>query len=218
MLNIPGITTSGHLLPPQAADVVRVVVAGNDPLALAGLSSILGALDDIAVVDDMALDERLASRLRVLAPDVVVYDGEPGALSPNFAGEIPLLVLLNGRASVNDALAAGARGVLERTATAGRLQAAIRALREGLVVLGVESARDLPPHREMLPLAEPFTAREVEVVQLLAAGLTNKAIAQRLGITEHTVKFHVNAILGKLGAATRTEAVVQAAKRGIVVL
>jgi two-component system, NarL family, nitrate/nitrite response regulator NarL len=69
-----------------------------------------------------------------------------------------------------------------------------------------------------VPMAEPFTARELEVVQLLAAGLTNKEIAQRLGITEHTVKFHVNAILGKLGAATRTEAVVQAARLGIVVL
>jgi two-component system, NarL family, nitrate/nitrite response regulator NarL len=217
MLNIPGITTSGHLLPPQAADAVRVVIAGSDPLARASLSTILEALDDISVVDDMDLDEQLAARLRVLAPDVLVCDGEPDGLAPNLASEVPLLVLLNGHGSAN-ALAAGARGVLARTATAARMQAAIRALREGLVVLDVESARDLPRNREALPMAEPFTARELEVVQLLAAGLTNKEIAQRLGITEHTVKFHVNAILGKLGAATRTEAVVHAARLGIVVL
>lgn len=218
MLNVPGITTSGHLLPPQAADVVRVVVAGSDPLARAGLSSILGTLDDIAVVDDMALDERLASRLRVLAPDVLVCDGEPGMLSAGIAGGIPLLVLVSDRMLMSEALAAGARGVIERTASAGRLQAAIRALREGLLVLDAESARDLPRNRATLPMLEPFTARELEVVQLLASGLTNKEIAQRLGITEHTIKFHVNAILGKLGAQTRTEAVVQAARRGIIAI
>ncbi len=218
MLNVPGISTSGHLLPPQAADAVRVVVAGSDALARAGLSSILSGLDDISVVDEMEVDQHLAARLRMLAPDVVVCDGEPGTLSGNVATEIPLLVLLNDHASAAEALAAGARGVLSRTATTARLQAAIRALREGLVVLDEESSRDLPRARETVAMAEPFTPRELEVVQLLAAGLTNKEIAQRLGITEHTVKFHVNAILGKLGAATRTEAAVQAARLGIVVL
>ena len=219
MLNIPGIATSGQLLPPQAADTVRVVITGGDPLARAGLSSILGALDDIAVVDDMALDEELASRLHLLAPDVLICDGEPGPLSPSVRREIPLLVLLNGQTSANEALAAGARGVLARSAPAARLQAAIRAVREGLVVLDPAfgtAGTDRSVCATAMP--EPFTARELEVVQLLAAGLTNKEIAQRLGITEHTIKFHVNAILGKLGATTRTEAVVHAARLGIVTL
>jgi len=65
---------------------------------------------------------------------------------------------------------------------------------------------------------EDLTAREMEVLQLMAAGLANKAIAQQLAISEHTIKFHVNAILGKLGAHTRTEAVTRAARLGLIVL
>lgn len=220
MLNVPGITTSGQLLPPQSADAVRVVIAASDPLARAGLSSILGTLDDVAVVEEMPLDDQLARRLRVLAPDVVVCDGDTTALAPALAREIAMLVLLNDETTAHEALAAGARGVLARSATAARLQAAIRAVREGLIVLDAESMSSAASQsfREVEPMPEPFTARETEVVQLLAAGLTNKEIAQRLGITEHTVKFHVNAILGKLGATTRTEAVVQAARLGVVTL
>jgi len=74
------------------------------------------------------------------------------------------------------------------------------------------------PRSEDAELLEPLTARELEVLGLLSAGMTNKEIASRLGITEHTIKFHVNAILGKLGAETRTEAVVHAARLGIVTL
>jgi DNA-binding CsgD family transcriptional regulator len=67
-------------------------------------------------------------------------------------------------------------------------------------------------------LAEPLTAREHEVVQLLAQGLSNKAVGERLGISEHTAKFHVNAILTKLDAQTRTDAVVRAARLGLILL
>ena len=65
---------------------------------------------------------------------------------------------------------------------------------------------------------EDLTPRELEVVQLLAEGLPNKAIAKRLGVSDHTIKFHVNAILGKLGAQSRTEAVVRATRLGLIVL
>ena len=75
-----------------------------------------------------------------------------------------------------------------------------------------------PAHDPALALAEDLTPRETEVLQLLADGLTNKAIAQRLGISDHTVKFHVNAILGKLGAQSRTEAVVRATQHGLLLL
>ncbi len=68
------------------------------------------------------------------------------------------------------------------------------------------------------PLVEALTPREEEVLHLLADGLSNKAIALQLGISDHTVKFHVNAILGKLGAQSRTEAVVRATRMGLLVL
>jgi DNA-binding NarL/FixJ family response regulator len=74
------------------------------------------------------------------------------------------------------------------------------------------------PSRRLDELAEPLTRREVEVLQMLAAGLMNKEIAARLNISEHTVKFHVASILGKLGAATRTEAVSLGIRRGLVLL
>ena len=68
------------------------------------------------------------------------------------------------------------------------------------------------------PLPERLTAREMEVLQLLSEGLPNKVIAQKLGVSEHTVKFHVNAIMGKLGAQSRTEAVVRATRLGLILL
>jgi DNA-binding NarL/FixJ family response regulator len=74
----------------------------------------------------------------------------------------------------------------------------------------------VPPHNEQL--VEPLTRREIEVLRLLAAGLGNKEIAARLHISEHTAKFHVASILSKLGAATRTEAVTQGIRRGLVML
>ena len=76
--------------------------------------------------------------------------------------------------------------------------------------------RDAPVPPE--ELAEPLTPRELEVLQLLSQGLPNKRIAQRLAISEHTVKFHVNAILGKLGVQSRGEAMVQAVRLGLVAL
>jgi len=75
-----------------------------------------------------------------------------------------------------------------------------------------------PPLPTPPSLVEPLTPREMEVLQLVAAGLTNRRIGERLGISEHTAKFHVNAILGKLGAQSRGEAVAQAARLGLVLL
>jgi DNA-binding NarL/FixJ family response regulator len=83
---------------------------------------------------------------------------------------------------------------------------------ELLPLLRPDSSPDLPP------LPEPLTPREQEVLQLLAEGLPNKAIARQLEISDHTVKFHVNAIMGKLGAQSRTEAVVRATRLGLVLL
>jgi DNA-binding NarL/FixJ family response regulator len=89
-------------------------------------------------------------------------------------------------------------------------------VQQGLVVLAPEFATaqlTLPPAAS-LPPGEALTPRELDVLQLLAEGLPNKTIADRLTISEHTVKFHVNALMGKLGAQSRTEAVVRAIRLG----
>lgn len=117
-------------------------------------------------------------------------------------------------------------GALPRDAGAEEIVAAILAAASGLTVLDRGLAQealaglargqvDAQPVNEQ---EEPLTAREREVLQLLAQGIPNKQIAQRLSISEHTVKFHVSAIMTKLGAASRTEAVTTAARRGLLLL
>jgi DNA-binding NarL/FixJ family response regulator len=116
-------------------------------------------------------------------------------------------------AQVSAALRSGIRGVLSREATPEEIESAIQAVNAGLIVLTPES---MPPPSEAL--TEPLSDREREVLDLIAEGLSNKLIAHRLNISEHTVKTHVAAILAKFGAGSRTEAVSQAIRRGLVML
>ncbi len=113
-------------------------------------------------------------------------------------------------------------GLVGPEAGADELQAAVRAVAQGFVVLPARLSEQLLPARatpvSAQPLDEPLTARELEVLQLLAQGLANKQIARQLTISEHTVKFHVSAIYTKLGAASRTEAVSRGARRGLITL
>jgi DNA-binding NarL/FixJ family response regulator len=134
--------------------------------------------------------------------------------------EAPVIALLPDDTLAAGALAAGARGLLFREASLESLCRAIEAAAEGLLVLdpallGVVQA---PAHPQEMPPVEPLTGREREVLQLLAEGLSNRAIAQALAISEHTVKFHVNAIMSKLDAQSRTEAVVRATRLGLILL
>ena len=218
----PQLHSIAGLVPSSAADLLRIVIAGSDPLARAGLTSIAATFDDIAVLDETDAAQ-LPAKLHMLSPDVLLFDAGGSAAPPLAQFGTPALLLLADISHANDAIAAGARGVLARTASPRALHAALRAVGDGLVVLGEAPLHGTRTEVRTTPAAddevyEPLTAREQQVLELLASGLTNKEIAQRLGITEHTIKFHVNAILGKLGAETRTEAVVHAAKIGIVVL
>jgi two-component system nitrate/nitrite response regulator NarL len=130
-----------------------------------------------------------------------------------------VLVLAAGNERAREALAAGARGVLLRDSDAPRLATAVAAMARGLVVLDDALQEALVPRMASHESpVEALTPREREVLQLLSEGLANRRIAERLGIGERTVKFHVNAILGKLGVSTRTEAVVVAARLGLVTL
>lgn len=136
----------------------------------------------------------------------------------------PVLALVRDGESAREALAHGARGALGREAPPAALGAALRAALAGLTVLDAPASRAvleaLAPEAEPAeePLAPALTARETEVLGLLAEGLSNKLIAARLGISERTVKFHVNGLLARLGAQSRTEAVVRAARGGLLTL
>ena len=120
-------------------------------------------------------------------------------------------------------LRAGNCGILTAEATAGDIEAAVRALAAGMVVIDPDLTGELA---ELLPLsinfhvgqAEELSRREIEVLRLLSHGLGNKGIALELAISEHTVKFHISSILGKLGVSTRTEAVTRGFRLGLIVL
>ena len=203
---------------------LRIGVVASDPLARRGLAALLAREPGLTVVAQLDPDEDGLDRLREEA-DVAVWDlGAVRAPSldrvAQAARSLSVLVLVHDEDDAVAALAAGARAVLFRDATAERLASAIRALRDGLLVLddGLAARALRPPQPRPTVLVEPLTAREMEVLQLLAQGLANKAIAERLRISDHTAKFHVNAILGKLGAQSRTEAIVQAARLGLVIL
>ena len=182
---------------------VRVLVVSDDPLARSGLASLLADRETVAVVE--------------ADPDVVVWDtSEPAGDLPRV--KVPVLAVIADESQVPEARAAGARGVLFRTTGGDRLAAAVVALAHGLTVVDPALAPALVSADRVAAPVEDLTSREMEVLQLLAQGLTNKRIALRLRISEHTAKFHVNAILAKLGADSRTEAIVVAARLGLVIL
>ena len=137
--------------------------------------------------------------------------------------EAAVVVLLDQSAPVwaGQAVQAGVRGVLSTDADGEQLALAIEAAAVGLFVLHpneVRAERSSRARAVTLELAESLTARERQVLQMLAAGLGNKEIAARLKISEHTAKFHVASILGKLSASSRTEAVAIGLRRGLILL
>jgi NarL family two-component system response regulator YdfI len=212
--------------------VIRVFIVAASPLARAGLENLLAARD-VEVVGSNATMETLAEMLADAAPDVVLIDSSGEAFEPilesivasGLASDVSIVLIGDGVSpgASTDALRAGIRAVLPGDISADQLVATLHAVASGLLVLHPAHANEvLPtgsaPSRALDELAESLTRRELEVLQMLAAGLSNKEIAARLNISEHTVKFHVASILGKLGAARRTEAVSIGIRRGLVLL
>ena len=212
---------------------LRVLVVADDSLARAGLAALLSAQPGCVVVGQVVEEGDLASALDVYRPQVVLWDlgwergpATAGSPAPHLerlaelaeAG-CPVVVLLADESQAGEAHIAGARGLLLRDANPERLIAALTAAAQGLAVLDPTLAGSALGSRDPAPApVEALTPRELQVLHLLAEGLTNKAIAYRLDISEHTVKFHVNAVMGKLGAQSRTEAVVRATRLGLILL
>ena len=197
--------------------MIRVAILAPALALRIGLREVLRGLEDVDVVAD-------ASTLGEL-PDVDVLV----LTSPDYLSEInedsPAVLLLT------DDLGAAAQlmdlpvwGVLSLDASPEELSAAVRALCEGLwtgspVLLQTLLERQpVAMFDEGDPIVDPLTAREREVLQLAAEGLANKQIALSLGISEHTVKFHLSSLYTKLGVTSRTEAIRAGARRGWVVL
>jgi DNA-binding NarL/FixJ family response regulator len=210
----------------SAMGALRVIVISDDPLARTGLALLLDGQEGLTVVGQAGTDDEGAETGASGPPDVAVWDlgFDPRAVLERLRRReeesLPLVAIVAEEMDAREALAAGARAALPRHVDGDRLAAALRAAAQGLLVLDEDFAALLHNGVPAVPqeLPEALTPRELEVLQLLAQGLPNKLIAQRLGISEHTAKFHVNAILGKLGVQSRSEAIVQAVRLGLVLL
>ncbi len=220
-------------------DVQKVLIVADDPLARAGLAAVLTHGASVTVVGQIEGKSATPSAVEVFRPTVGVWDlgwesdWGPAAgleqLSALSEGEIPIVALVSDKGQAVGAWLAGSRGLLLRASPGANLRAAVTAVSQGLMALDPELSPALLPSVERSgekpagpefnePTTRELTPRETQVLQLLAEGLPNKVIASQLDISEHTVKFHINSIMGKLGAQSRTDAVMRATRSGLILL
>lgn len=208
--------------------MIRVLIVAPTPAIRAGLRALLRTDDALEVIGEMAAVDDLAQlppETDVLLITDTVSTPALNRLVRSIEGRVALLLLADEPEGVGTmfGLPARAWGLLPLDASPAELVTAVRALHEGLLV-GAPALLEPLLRSSVLaagesePLDEPLTARETEVLQLLAQGLANKQIAAALQISEHTVKFHVSSIYAKLGVTNRTEAVSLGVRRGLVVL
>ncbi len=212
--------------------MIRVFIVAASTLARSGLQNLLadrgvevvGGAPDIDSIEG-ALTDGEADALVIDASGENAQSLLDSLTRSDLASEIPVVVLAGNSPPSwpGEALRNGVRAVLPVDVSRDQLAATLQAVSAGLLVLHpAEIAAVLPAatpaSQSLTELAEPLTRREREVLQMLAAGLANKEIASCLNISDHTAKFHVASILGKLGAASRAEAVTQGIRRGLVLL
>ncbi|MBE2184779.1 MAG: response regulator transcription factor [Anaerolineae bacterium] len=212
---------------------LRVLIAAVSPLARAGLTALLSDHESIQIVGQVD-DVLLAESISVYRPEVVIWDlgYAPQQHLEQMqelrdAGVVVLGLTADkwGAVEILPALvAAGLRGLLPQDVSSDVLISAIQSAAGSLLVVDAEVGEMVFSHANIFvstaeqDAVEAFTPREREVLSLVAEGLPNKIIARQLNISEHTVKFHLNAILTKLGAQSRTEAVVRATRLGLIAL
>ncbi len=209
----------------SAGGAIRVAVAATSAVRRAGLESIVRGDADLHLAGSFGALARLASFARGTELDVMVIDSDSirDLLHvPALDTAIVLLTGISDARSISRLLRSGVRAILSSESDEDDLLSAIYAVHDGLVLLSAPTAESLAAVYGDQPLdvgdelSEEITSRETEVLRMLAEGLVNKDIAVRLGISEHTVKFHISSILDKFGASTRTEAVKIGIRRGLI--
>ena len=206
--------------------MTRVVIVDDHPVFRDGLAGLLATLADVETVGSVGSAEEALEAVRTARPDVVLMDlNLPGAsgveatrrvLAEAPATAVLVITMVDDDDSVLAALQAGARGYILKGAGAEEISAAIRTVATGGAVFGAAIAHRLvtaPERRAPSAVEEGLTAREREVLDLLANGLSNKQIARQLDLSLKTIQNHVSRILDKLQAADRTQAALRA--RGI---
>ena len=209
----------------SSGGAIRVVVVASSAVRRTGLESIVRNHPEFHLAGSFGAVTSLVSFARSTEPDVIVIDSDSIrdlTLEPASDAAIVLLTEVSHARSISRLLRSGVRAILSRESDPDDVLSAIYAAHDGLVLLSTPAAESLAavygdhPLEAETELPEEITSRETDVLRMLAEGLVNKDIAARLGISEHTVKFHISSILHKLGASTRTEAVTLGIRRGLI--
>jgi DNA-binding NarL/FixJ family response regulator len=213
--------------------MIRVLIVASSSISQSGLENLLRASTSLQVVRVVSDFGQLSDNVEELQPDVLIAEitGQDRTLPEEIlklSEEAPVAIILlvedaNTERDV-EAFRNGVRAVLPRNMSPGGIVAAVEAVGAGLAVLLPEGLETLwrestASHRAIAPpLVEALTPREIEVLGMMVEGWGNKEISTRLGISEHTVKFHVASIMGKLNASSRTEAVTSGIRHGLIML
>jgi len=209
--------------------MIHILIADDHPIVRDGLRAILGTQSDFEVVGEAVNGAELVAQVATLQPDVILTDLEMQGMDgveairrvraqPSDIGII-VLTVYDTDDVILAALQAGAQGYLLKGAPRAEIFNAIRVVHAGGSLINpLVATRLINRARAPQNESQALTERETGVLQLLGQGKINKEIAAVLHITERTVKFHVSAILGKLGVGNRTEAVTVAVQRGLITL
>jgi DNA-binding NarL/FixJ family response regulator len=209
--------------------MIRLALVAALPAMRAGLRAILQTSSNIEVTVEHATLEHILADAAVLAVDAVLLTEDTALeeISEQEQDIPPIAIILLSESSravaLLQALSLPGWAIVAPDVEPSVLQAAVEAAAQGLVVLSPQLVEEVASETETVAIADPgepaddlLTAREQEVLDLISQGLPNKLIARSLGISEHTVKFHVSSIYAKLGASNRTEAISRGARRGLV--
>ncbi len=201
---------------------IRVLIVDDHPVVREGLRALLGTQNDMTVVGEAATGKEALLRLKEDSPDIVLLDLMlPDANGPSVVEallkersmvKIILVSSFAGEGDVRSTLEAGAKGYLLKGAPKEEIFAAIRGVFSGLLFVAQYAAERLAASTHM----QKLTDRELQVLELIVAGRSNKEIARSLGVGEGTIKSHVHNILEKLGVRDRPAAITTAIKKGIV--
>ena len=204
---------------------IRIAVMAASAVRRAKLESIVRSHAEFQLAGSFGAVASLMSFARSTELDVIVIDSDlihDLLVQPTSGGAIVLLTEVSHARSISRLLRSRVRAILSRDSDPDDVLSGIYASYDGLVLLSTPAAESLAAVygdqslEVEAELSEEITSRETDVLRMLAHGLVNKDIAARLGISEHTVKFHISSILDKLDASTRTEAVTLGIRRGLI--